>query len=202
MIRSFLIAVVALCGLAACGSTEEASTAETTGTAPTTTTTPPPTPPPTTPTPAEGTTAAPGAAPAGGGGATITIATGFTDPTITTGTSGGAVEASTLNAECAGWVSSSPDHVLDLQAAMPRLKIMAFGTEADSDVTLVVRKPDGTYLCNDDSDGFHPVVEGEMPAGRYEIFVGSYEQGRRQAYRLGITTQEAATPTTTLAQAQ
>ncbi|AKF04788.1 hypothetical protein [Sandaracinus amylolyticus] len=201
MIRSFLIAVVALCGLAACGSNEEASTTETTGTAPATTTTPTPTPPPTTPTPAEGTTAAPGAA-AAGGGATITIATGFTDPTITTGTSGGAVEASTLNSECAGWVSSSPDHVIDLQAAMPRLKIMAFGTEADSDVTLVVRKPDGTYLCNDDSDGFHPVVEGEMPAGRYEVFVGSYEQGRRRAYRLGITTQEAATPTTTLAQAQ
>lgn len=205
MKRSFLIAIVAVCGLAACGSNEEASTteapAEPAATAPTTGTAEP-TAPPSAPAEPTGATAPAGGA-TGGAGATITLGTGFSpDPTIATGTSGGAREASSLNEECAGWISASPDHVLELQAAMPRLKIMAYGTEEDSDVTLVVHRPDGSWLCNDDSDGFHPMVEGELPAGRYEIFVGSYEEGRHQAYRLGITTQENATPTSALAQAQ
>jgi hypothetical protein len=208
MKRSFLIALVVVCGLVACGSSEEEAASTTTeaegtvATAPATTTTPGATTPGTA---TPGTTApATGAGPTatGGAGATISLSTGFTpDPTIATGTSGGAVEASTLSSDCAGWVSASPDHVLELGAAFPRLEIMAFGTEADSDVTLVVHRPDGSYLCNDDSDGFHPMVEGEMPAGRYEVFVGSYEQGRRQAYRLGVTTQENATPTQALSQA-
>lgn len=208
MKRSILIAAAA-CALAACGSsneeaTEQAAGGSTVATAPTEgtgaagATTPPAT-------GAAGTAGAvaptTGAGPtaAGGGGATISLTTGFApDPAIATGTSGGTVEASTLSSDCAGWVSSSPDHVLELGAAFPRLKIMALGTEEDSDVTLVVHRPDGSYLCNDDSDGFHPMVEGQFAAGRYEVFVGSYEEGRHQAYRLGVTTQENATPTQAL----
>lgn len=210
MNRSFLIVIVAVCGLVACGSSEEETATEpttategTVGTAPTGTATATPT--PTTGTTTGTTAPATGAAGATATGATITLNTGFSpDPSIATGTSGGAVEASTLSADCAGWVSATPDHILQLEAAMPRLKIMALGTEENSDVTLVVHRPDGSYVCNDDSDGFHPMIESEeggMPAGRYEIFVGSYEQGRRQPYRLGITTQENATPSQALGQA-
>jgi hypothetical protein len=202
MTRSFVIAILALSGLVACGSSETTEptpgtepTGTTTGSAPTGATTAP-----TTGTTAP-TTGAGAAAPTGGAGGTISITTGFTDPTMAEGTSGGAVDASTLNSECRGYVSSSPDHILEVGAAFPRLRVMALGTEADSDVTLVVHKPDGSYLCNDDSDGFHPMVEGEFAAGRYEVFVGSYEQGRRQTYRLGISAQENATPSTTLAPA-
>lgn len=195
MNRSFWIAIVAVCGLAACGSNEEPAAetpTEPAAAAPTAAAEPAAPAAPATPTPPPAT---------GGGGATITLGTGFSpDPTIATGTSGGAREAATLSSDCAGWVSASPDHVLELSAEMPSLRIMAYGTEEDSDVTLVVRKPDGTYLCNDDSDGFHPMVEGAMPQGRYEIFVGSYEEGRHQAYRLGITTQADATPSSALAQ--
>jgi hypothetical protein len=188
MIRSFMITVAAVCGLCACGSSEEpaaTSTGEATGAATDSVAAAP------TPTPAQQ------AAPAGG--ANLTLDTGFSpDPATATGTSGGSVDASSLNEDCTGWISASPDHVLELRSAMPRLRIMALGTEEGSDTTLVVRRSDGTYLCNDDSDGLHPMVEGAFAQGRHEIFVGSYQEGARQAYRLGVSAQENATPTQAL----
>lgn len=182
---SILVATCALLGLCACGSeATEPATAD-----------PAPAPAAEAPAPAAEAAPAAAAAPAGGGGAVMTLTTGFApDPSTASGTSGGTTEAATMNDECAGWVSASADHVLELGAAFPMLRIMAHGTEEDSDVTLVVRRPDGTFLCNDDSEGFDPMVEGEFAAGRYDIFVGSYEEGAHQAYVLGVSASATATP--------
>jgi len=77
------------------------------------------------------------------------------------------------------------------------LRIMAHATEPDADVTLVVQKPDGSYLCNDDLDigvSTDPLVEGAFPAGTYKIWIGSYESGANEAYKLGISELSSVTP--------
>ncbi len=127
-----------------------------------------------------------------GGGAAITLTTGFSpDPTTVTGSAGGGTAASSLNSECNGNVGSSPNHVMTLGAAFPQLRIMAHSA---ADTTLVVRRPDGTFLCNDDSDGLDPMVEGAFAAGEYQIYVGSYNADERPSYTLGVSAGTTATP--------
>lgn len=116
---------------------------------------------------------------------TVTLEAGFVpDPHVVSGTSGGNIDASTLSAGCSGWVSSTPDHILDARGAFSTMRILG---HSSGDVTLVVQKPDGSYLCNDDAEGTDPVVEGSFAAGSYRIWVGSYEQGRNAQYRLGFS---------------
>jgi len=118
------------------------------------------------------------------------------DPSTANGTSGGSTDASTVNPDCNGWIAGTPDHLLVVGADFGNLRVMAHATTANDDVTLVVQKPDGSYLCNDDTDGLDPVVTGAFPAGTYKIWVGSYEHGANEAYRLGVSELNSVTPST------
>ena len=122
---------------------------------------------------------------------TITLASGFGPaPQMASGNSGGAVNISALASECAGWVSAQPDHMLVAESDFTTLRILV---KSDEDTTLVVRKPDGTYACNDDAEELNPIVEGAFPAGTYRVWIGSYEQGTNSNYKLGVTTDAAMT---------
>jgi hypothetical protein len=55
------------------------------------------------------------------------------------------------------------------------------------DTTLVVRGPDGAYRCSDDDEGFNPIVAGNMPAGAYTVWVGTYRANTNAAYTIGFT---------------
>ncbi len=57
------------------------------------------------------------------------------------------------------------------------------------DTTLVIQRPDGTFLCNDDGIGqeLNPLVSAPFPAGTYKIWVGSYNQGANSRYHLGFS---------------
>lgn len=129
----------------------------------------------------------------GGSSEPITLAAGFTAPNMVEGRAGGATDASGLGDDCIGMISSDPDHVVTLAAAMPNLRIYA---KSGEDITLVVQKPDGTYLCNDDFEGRDPLVTMEsFPAGTYKVWVGSYStEDGGAAYKLGFSTDAAATP--------
>jgi hypothetical protein len=136
--------------------------------------------------------------PAAGGSnfGTITLATGFTpDPHVASGTSGAGAsgrDASTLDANCRGQIDSTPDHLFVATTAMSNLRIMA---NSQSDTTLVIRKPDGTYACNDDGEGLNPIVAIQgAPAGTYQVFVGSYNEGENAAYKLGVSELDSVTP--------
>ena len=126
------------------------------------------------------------AAAAGGSNfGTVSLTPGFMpDPHTASGTSGGATDASTVNPACAGWIDSTPDHLFVAGGTFGNLRIMAHST---ADITLVVQKPDGSYLCNDDTEGTDPVVAGPMAQGTYKIWIGSYQQGTNSPYTLGIT---------------
>jgi hypothetical protein len=130
--------------------------------------------------------------PGGGGtgtGAPITFAAGSMDPTLTQGFAGGPILASTMDPSCyAGHYTVAPSHVLTLSAPMPYVRIMAYSA-AGTDLTLLVRSPNGIVTCNDDSDGLNPTVElnGAMP-GDYQVYVGTYSAPGPEPYQLGVST--------------
>ncbi len=125
---------------------------------------------------------------------TVTLSTGFMpDPKVAQGRSGGARDASTISAGCAGWIDANkPDHLFVAQTAFgANFRILAHSTrQPTQDVTLVVQKPDGTYMCNDDAaaPATDPIIAGNTLApGIYKIWVGSYQQGEFADYRIGFT---------------
>ena len=127
----------------------------------------------------------------GGGGSmasnfgTVSLTPGFVpDPHVVSGTSGGAIQASTWQAGCTGWVSQTPDHILDAQGNFGLMRVLV---RSGSDTTLVVQKPDGSYLCNDDTEGRNPVIAGSFPPGPYKVWVGSYRQGQNASYQVGFS---------------
>jgi hypothetical protein len=117
-------------------------------------------------------------APSGRDYQNVTLAPGFApDPRVLTGTSGGVVEAQIMGRShygpCTGKIDRTADHVMNLSSDFSFLKLHVLSSK---DTSLVVRGPDG-LRCNDDADGLNPVVEGRWPAGQYEIFVGSVDNG-------------------------
>ena len=126
-------------------------------------------------------------------GPVTALTPGFSpDPMILRGSAGGPTDASTQNPMCRGFVGLLPSHTLQLASPMP-LRILA---HSDADTTLVVRLADGSYLCNDDTDGHDPVVEGSFPAGDHDVFVGTYSSGSSAPYALGLTVNPAILPST------
>lgn len=116
---------------------------------------------------------------------TVTLRPGFVpDPHAVAGTAGGAIDANGFAPTCAGFVRAEPDHALVLRGSEPWLRIYV---SSAVDTTLVVRRPDGTWLCDDDAFGRNPAVEGAFPAGRYLIWVGTYHASATGAYTLGVT---------------
>lgn len=107
------------------------------------------------------------------------------DPLLIRGISGGDREASTLSSGCKGWVSELPNHVLMAPALPVKLRLIVSG---ESDTTLVVQRPDGSFRCVDNSEGVNPIVTWELPDGATKIWVGGRERGERAVYALGVTT--------------
>jgi len=135
---------------------------------------------------------------AGGGDSnfgTVSLNPGFMpDPHVASGTSGGNLQASSWNASCTGWVTQTPDHLFVAGGQFAALRIVA---HSPNDTALVVQKPDGSYQCNDDSDGLNPmVVLANAPAGTYKVWIASYEQGANYAYRVGFSELSGTTPST------
>lgn len=103
------------------------------------------------------------------------------------GRTGGSVPASNVRGEgvCRGYMMGPPNHVLILPQDVPYLHLFAFSA---ADTTLVVRRSDGTVLCNDDTYNFNPSVENSFPAGQVQVWVGAYRMNEARPYQLTITT--------------
>lgn len=123
------------------------------------------------------------------------ISPGFApDPMMLSGIAGGGTDATTLAPTCRGHIGATPSHTLSVTSPMPMLRLMA---HSETDTTLVVRLSDGRYVCNDDGDGFDPIVDlPNVPAGQHNVFVGTYGAGTTAPYQLGVTTNPSITPST------
>ncbi len=115
----------------------------------------------------------------------LTLDNGFVpDPRVLDGVAHGTTDASTLSGDCAGFVDTDGGHVLETLGTFAELRILA---HSEQDITLVVARPDGTHLCDDDTEGTDPVVATTFSPGVYRIWVGAPAQGAEVSYRLGFS---------------
>jgi hypothetical protein len=109
------------------------------------------------------------------------------------GRNGGALGAEGITGQgtCRGFFQGPPSHVVFL--AQPRDFLRMYVVSA-ADSTLVVRRPDGQVLCNDDTYQLNPGVEGNFPAGLYQVWVGTYRAGESRPYQLTVTVDPSQHP--------
>ena len=117
---------------------------------------------------------------------TIALGSGFSgDPRIINVTAGGRLSAQSIDPDCRGSVANAPDVRLNYDAGSLPLII---SVDSDADTTLAINGPDGTWYCDDDTNGTNPVVRFNNPqSGRYDIYVGHYQEGSRIPARLYIS---------------
>jgi hypothetical protein len=107
------------------------------------------------------------------------------DPRVSSGLAGGPIAANTMSPDCRGHIPAQPSLIIDATAAFANLRILATST---ADTTLVVQRADGTFLCNDDSEGLNPIVQGPFGPGQHRVWVGTWSPtGAGAPYTLGIT---------------
>jgi len=116
----------------------------------------------------------------------VPLHAGFSpDPRVVGGTAVGEVTAKSIHRKCKGWISETPDYLLDADTAFFKLHVLG---RSRSDVSLVVRKSDGVVLCNDNRNGTKdPMVRSEFPIGTTQVWIGVREEGGTADYRLGFS---------------
>lgn len=110
---------------------------------------------------------------------TMNLKAGFPlDPFVVSLNGGGEVDASTLDAECAGFITEAPTFAVNWEGEVDAFDIFY---HSDFDPTLVLQLPDGSYLCNDDASDnlLDPEILVESPeGGQYNLWVGSFDEGQ------------------------
>ena len=121
--------------------------------------------------------------------ATVNLSSGFTpDPHEIRIDAGGSLDimGARLGDECVGWIDGTrADVTLHYIAGRFPLYISA---ASYADTTLVLRDPDGRWLCNDDLEGLNPGIVIQRPtSGEYRIWVGTLDRGPPQQALLRIS---------------
>lgn len=113
-----------------------------------------------------------------------------TQPLTIEGKTGGSVTAlditqteNTATGYCDGFTSRLPHHVLKIDKFFSSLRLEV---ESDADTTIIVRGAAGIW-CNDDVSSANPVIEGAWQPGIYKVWIGTYQGGSSNRYRLKIT---------------
>jgi len=116
----------------------------------------------------------------------VPLHAGFSpDPRVVAGETVGEVPAKSIHRKCKGWISETPDYLLDADTAFFQLHVLG---RSRSDVLLVVRKPDGVVLCNDNRSGTKdPMIRSAFPMGTTQIWIGVQEEGATADYRIGFS---------------
>jgi len=110
----------------------------------------------------------------------IALSPGFTpSPHDVTLTAGGAQAITASGIEvpstCTGYITAQPTAIVRYAAPGGSL---AFEVDAPSDTTMMIRQPDGTIRCDDDSHGQNPALNyNRAAAGQYEVWIGAFERG-------------------------
>jgi len=116
----------------------------------------------------------------------VPLHAGFSpDPRVVSGTAVGEVLASSIQRKCKGWISAIPDYLLATDTAFFNLHVLG---RSRADILLVLRKPGGSVLCNDNRTGTKdPMLRSNFPIGTTQIWIGVHEKGATADYRLGFS---------------
>jgi hypothetical protein len=124
-------------------------------------------------------------------GEVVTLAPGFDpDPHVVQGTTTGLRNANELDTRCNGFLPHAPNHLLELSADLPRLKIMV---RHNRDTALIVTDGRGRVWCEDDVEGRFPIIDDAFPQGHYRVFVATKHEGGSANYSLGFSVAEETT---------
>lgn len=110
---------------------------------------------------------------------------------------GGPVNAANVltgNVHCKGYVTRNPDvryNYIEWPASMqnPRLDRppLIFKVTSTADTTLIIRNPQGRWICIDDYQGQDPTIAFRVGmSGRYDIWIGTFSPGQPQLATLRI----------------
>jgi hypothetical protein len=112
------------------------------------------------------------------------------DPVTNAGTAGGPIAGSALASDCSfGSYPVEPQVTVRVTGVMPNLTIVA---ASDFDLTLAVRRPDGTFLCNDDGDiDVNPRFSEPAVPGDYTVYVGTFSLPTPAPYTLAVSSTPA-----------
>jgi hypothetical protein len=98
-----------------------------------------------------------------------------------------APEVATGGAYCGGLITVAPSYAFEWSGQAKALGMMF---EGDSDATLIVRTPDGTFICGDDAAGsanLNPLVSVKDPAaGTYLVWVGRVDPAKPLSGKLTV----------------
>ena len=125
---------------------------------------------------------------------TTSLSTGFTpDPFTYDILAGGSVDVSMEipGPDCFGYASSAPDFRLNWSGSTDYLTIFFTADDPDDDTVLIVRTPNGDWLCNDDAndDTFNPLLNlNNYPSGQFDIWIGTYSEYSEEGYINGTLT--------------
>jgi hypothetical protein len=105
------------------------------------------------------------------------------EPVAVTLSGGGAVDLGAANPSlerrsgCLGYHDAVADYALMLESPQLYLRLFFVAADAAQDAVLVVRAPDGSWYCNDDSyDSVHPTLNLiGVPAGEYSLWLGNFD---------------------------
>ncbi|MEM9188565.1 MAG: hypothetical protein AAGF12_05290 [Myxococcota bacterium] len=120
---------------------------------------------------------------------------GSADPIVQQGIALGTVSLSDgrlAASGCRGFVTKEPSFVLELMSEQPFLRIF---TESHLDTMLMIRMPNGQFVCDDNSIGWNPQIQGRFRSGVYAIWVGGTRRDLNASYNLGITRRQDVTST-------
>ncbi len=87
---------------------------------------------------------------------------------------------------CIGYGDPKPDYIMVLQKKFPSLTVKV--DTGGKDTTLVIKGPNDTYRCGDDTGNNKDasVVDSNWEAGEYSIWVGSIAPGQTWNYKLYV----------------
>lgn len=111
----------------------------------------------------------------------VSLETNFLpDPHRTTLAAGGTIQTEFTDPitddRCRGFFADAPDLRLqftDGDFGFP----LTFYVEAGADTVMLIRAPDGSWRCNDDTVDLNPAVNFDTPlGGQYDLWIGTYEE--------------------------
>lgn len=125
------------------------------------------------------------------------LSAGFTpDPFSVAIVSGGPIDAGYLGGGCDGWATAAPDYQVTYTSGSQSLLRFYFLPDTTGDATLIINTPDGEWVCGDDSHStLNPTVDFNDPdGGRYDVWIGSFEQDEQIDGELNVTEIESNHP--------
>ncbi|MCC6614535.1 MAG: hypothetical protein IT320_13730 [Anaerolineae bacterium] len=114
---------------------------------------------------------------------------------------GGSIDLSRENmgADCRGFVTAQPDFRINVVYPFPFLRLILVSDSLLNDMTMIIRTPGGSYVCNDDSfDIDNPTLDfRDLEMGEYSIWIGTIAPNIEAQATLYVTISEAIYPSST-----